>query len=100
MFYPVSCCTIFWLAPLGLATENLNCAESSSGNVSDDSIKLSLGDSGNRERKQMDEAKMVEMVERVKATGESLGGAEAHVYTSFVDVPEEYKEEVKKGARG
>ena len=26
LFYPVSCCTIFWLAPLGLATENLNCA--------------------------------------------------------------------------
>ena len=69
-------------------------------NVADDGIKLSLGDGGSRERKQMDEAKMVEMVERVKATGESLGGAEAHVYTSFVDVPEEYKKEVKKGARG
>ena len=58
---------------------------------------MSLGDGGSREREQMDEAKMVE---RVKATGESLGGAEAHVYTSFVDVPEEYKKEVKKGARG
>ena len=69
-------------------------------NVADDGIKLSLGDGGSRERKQMDEAKMEEMVERVKATGESLGGAEAHVYTSFVDVPEEYKKEVKKGARG
>ena len=66
-------------------------------NVADDGIKLSLGDGGNREREQMDEAKMVE---RVKATGESLGGAEVHVYTSFVDVPEEYKKEVKKGARG
>ena len=69
-------------------------------NVADDGIKLSLGDGGSREREQMDEAKMVEMVERVKATGESLGGAEAHVYTSFADVPEEYKKEVKKGARG
>ena len=66
-------------------------------NVADDGIKLSLGDGGSREREQMDEARMVE---RVKATGESLGGAEVHVYTSFVDVPEEYKKEVKKGARG
>ncbi len=71
--------------------------KSSSGNVADDGIKLSLGDGGSREREQMDEAKMVE---RVKATGESLGGAEAHVYTSFADVPEEYKKEVEKGARG
>ena len=33
-------------------------------------------------------------------TANQLGGAEAHVYTSFVDVPEEYKKEVEKGARG
>lgn len=33
-------------------------------------------------------------------TANQLGGAEAHVYTSFADVPEEYKKEVKKGARG
>ena len=80
--------------------ENFENPKVSGENVADDGIKLSLGDGGSRERKQMDEAKMVEMVERVKATGESLGGAEAHVYTSFVDVPEEYKKEVKKGARG
>ena len=81
-------------------SEKSDSSKVSDENVADDGIKLSLGDGGSRERKQMDEAKMVEMVERVKATGESLGGAEAHVYTSFVDVPEEYKKEVKKGARG
>ena len=80
--------------------ENFENPKVSDENVANDGIKLSLGDGGSRERKQMDEAKMVEMVERVKATGESLGGAEAHVYTSFVDVPEEYKKEVEKGARG
>ena len=78
-------------------SEKSDSSKVSDENVADDGIKLSLGDGGSRERKQMDEAKMVE---RVKATGESLGGAEAHVYTSFVDVPEEYKKEVKKGARG
>ena len=77
--------------------ENFENPKVSDENVADDGIKLSLGDGGSREREQMDEAKMIE---RVKATGESLGGAEAHVYTSFVDVPEEYKKEVKKGARG
>ena len=81
-------------------SEKSDSSKVSDENVADDGIKLSLGDGGSRERKLMDEAKMVEMVERVKATGESLGGAEAHVYTSFVDVPEEYKKEVKKGARG
>ena len=80
--------------------ENFENPKVSDENVANDGIKLSLGDGGSRERKQMDEAKMEEMVERVKATGESLGGAEAHVYTSFVDVPEEYKKEVEKGARG
>ena len=81
-------------------SEKSDSSKVSDENVADDGIKLSLGDGGSREREQMDEAKMVEMVERVKATGESLGGAEVHVYTSFVDVPEEYKKEVKKGARG
>lgn len=78
-------------------SEKSDSSKVSDENVADDGIKLSLGDGGSHEREQMDEARMVE---RVKATGESLGGAEVHVYTSFVDVPEEYKKEVKKGARG
>lgn len=85
------------LSSAAKVVENFENPKVSDENVADDGIKLSLGDGDSREREQMDEAKMVE---RVKATGESLGGAEVHVYTSFVDVPEEYKKEVKKGARG
>ena len=60
-------------------------------------VKLALGGSGDSAINAENERNVADAVVN---TANKLGGAEAAVYTSVDDVPEEYRAEVEQGARG
>ena len=82
-------------SPQMLTDEDYEAIHSKQANV-----KARLSDSFESEKMDVPVESQRKIADSVVNTANQLGGAEAHVYTSLDDVPDEYRPEVEQGAKG